>query len=50
VIGPPCKPESVGPDSNAGEEMALREPFEIVWFNFFNAALINLPLVLSIQP
>jgi hypothetical protein len=40
VVGPISKSKSVGPDSNPGEEMVLRESFEVCWFDLFNASLI----------
>jgi hypothetical protein len=44
TIGPPCESKRVAPSTNAGEEVALRESSQVVWFNFFNAALIYFAL------
>jgi len=41
VIGPPGKPQGVGPSSNAGEEMALLISGEVARSHVNNASLVN---------
>jgi len=41
VIRPPCAPESVGPDSDSREEVALGVTSKIRWVNIGNAPLVH---------
>ena len=41
IVGPSGLSQGEGPDSNAGEEMALGESGEIVWRNISNVSFVN---------
>jgi hypothetical protein len=41
VVGPAGEPERVSPSAEAGEEVTLREPLEILWFDIYDASFVN---------
>jgi len=41
IIGPSCSAQGVGPDANAGEEMALSKSSKFIWSDIFDAPIVN---------
>jgi hypothetical protein len=41
VVAPSCPSQGVGPNADAGKEMALCESGKVAWFDIFNTPLVN---------
>ena len=44
IIGPSSSPEGIGPDTNAGEEVALSKSMKVGWTDVSNISLIDFPV------